>query len=482
MNNVDSNLPKIHISPEQVIHKMKGGIGASWHAMSKELPLNNEKYDYPVRLMNPRGSAYGGNPPVSNESAWEQINYHARWLGLNFIRVELSQHMYEPERNLFDWYNDEMLALYKILDWCENNRADVFLQQMWRHVEWNAYPGVHPLLSAPFSIEEFANGIAVLLDFLINKKNYSCIKYFCIANEPPGGTWGYWWSYGSYAGSFTPALKRVRETLNEKGINIPLSGPDWTSLPPLDERKFDFDPYLGAYDIHSYFGIDTEGGKIISDWVELAHNCNKPFFLTEFGNMNLGWGDNNPGPKSFAASLSNASDIITGLNLGVDAFNRWSFTNRGDLDGQWQLIRTWDSEKKCYLKNIFPENSAYFGFAVLSRFIGKYSSVLKIDFENIPPGVKAAAILNKNDFITIFIINCNDESMIVNLEIEEISEDKVFYLYQADEESVSVETFELNPIKQLKGFNKEHQVFLKAKSITTLSNFKLTNDDIGIIE
>jgi Cellulase (glycosyl hydrolase family 5) len=482
MNNIDSILSKIYINPEQVIHKMKGGIGASWHALSKELPLNNEKYDYPVRLVNSRGSAYGGNPPVNNESAWEQVNYHARWLGLNFIRVELSQLIYEPEKDLFDWNNDEMVALYKILDWCENNCADVFLQQMWRHVEWNTYPGVHPLLSAPYSIDDFANGIAALFDFLINKKNYSCIKYFCIANEPPGGTWGYWWSFGSYSGSFTPALKKVRETLNEKGINIPLSGPDWTSLPPFDKSKIDFDPYLDAYDIHSYSGIDTEGEKIISDWVEWAHNHNKPFFLTEFGNMNLGWGDNNPGPKSFAASLSNASDIITGLNLGVDAFNRWSFTNRGDLDGQWQLIRTWDSEKKCYLKNILPENPAYFGFAIISRFIGKYSRVLKADFGNASPEVKAAAILNKNDFITIFIINNHKDGRIVNVEIKGIDEDRFFYFYQVDEQSVLDESFKLNPFKQLNGFNEEQQVFLKAKSITTLSNFKLTNSDIGIIE
>ena len=482
MNNIESGSPQIYIDPQQVIHTMKGGIGASWHALSDEIPLENEKYDYPVRFINPRGSAYGGNPPVNDESAWEQISYHAKWLGLNFIRVELSQHMYEPEKNIFDWNNDEMLALFKILNWCETNGADVFLQQLWRHVEWNAYPGVHPLLSAPYSLEDFANGIYVLLDYLINKKGYSCIKYFCITNEPPGGTWGYWWSYGSYSGSIASALKKVRETLDKKKINIPLSGPDWTSLPPFDESKIDFDLYLGAYDIHSYEGIDTEGEKFLSDWVKWAYDHNKPFFLTEFGNMNLGWGSNDPGPKSFAASLSNASDMITCLNLGVDAFNRWSFTNRGDLDGQWQLIRTWDMEKKCYLKNILPENPAYFGYGIISRFIGKYSKTLKINFENNSTGIKAAAIMNKNDHITIFIINSDEENRIINLKVKGTDEKGIFYLYQIDEEAVSNKLFELNPINQLHGLNKEQQISLKARSITTLSNFNLSNNDFGIIE
>lgn len=482
MNNIESGSPQIYIDPQQVIHTMKGGIGASWHALSNEIPIDNEKYDYPVRFINPRGSGYGGNPPINDESAWEQINYHAKWLGLNFIRVEISQHMYEPEKDLFDWNNDEMLALYRILNWCETNGADVFLQQLWRHVEWNAYPGVHPLLSAPYSIEDFANGIYVLLDYLINKKGYSCIKYFCVTNEPPGGTWGYWWSYGSYSGTITSALKKVRETLDEKKINIPLSGPDWTSLPPFDKSKIDFDPYLGAYDIHSYGGITIEGEKIISDWVKWAHDHNKPFFLTEFGNMNLGWGNNDPGPKSFAASLSNASDIIMGLNLGVDAFNRWSFTNRGDLDGQWQLIRTWDTEKKGYLKKIIPENLAYYGFAIISRFIGKYSKILKLNFENNFTGIKAAAIMNKSDHITIFLINSNEEDRTINLVVKGIDDKKIFYLYQIDKETVSSKLFELNPINQFQRLNKGQQISLKAKSITTLSNFKLSNNDFGIIE
>ena len=61
------------------------------------------------------------------------------------------------------------------------------------------------------------------------------------------------------------------------------------------------------------------------------------------------------------------------MNMGADAFNRWSFVNRGDLDGQWQLIHTWDREKKQYLKKIEPEPAAYYGFAMLITFHWKIS-------------------------------------------------------------------------------------------------------------
>jgi hypothetical protein len=35
-----------------------------------------------------------------------------------------------------------------------------------------------------------------------------------------------------------------------------------------------------------------------------------------------------------------ASLVVRGINAGVYGFNRWSFTNRGDLDGQWRSIKT----------------------------------------------------------------------------------------------------------------------------------------------
>ena len=184
----------LKIDTQSVTHQMKGGIGASWHALIHEMPFDNSKYKYPVRTGSPRGSDYAGNPPLADTVAWNQVYAHARWLGLDFLRVEIGQNMYEPDRNVFDWKNDEMQALYRILDWCEANHADVFLQQMFGQVPWNSFEGVHPVISSPKSVDDFANGIATLLKFLTLTKKYTCIKYFCMTNEPTGGPWGYWWN------------------------------------------------------------------------------------------------------------------------------------------------------------------------------------------------------------------------------------------------------------------------------------------------
>ena len=306
---------RIQVDAGRTRHTMASGIGASWHALAREIPLENEGYAFPAREEGPRGSAYGGNPPVSDTQAWDQIEGHARWLGLDFFRVELDQRMYQPERDRFDWDNEEMQALYRILDACERLGADVFLQQMWRHVEWNSFPGVHPLISAPRSLDDHARGLATLVEHLLGTKGYRCIRWLSIANEPPGGTWGYWWSYGAAPAPagltpITPALAALRKELDARGLDLPISAPDWTDLPPFPSGPIDFDAHVGAYDIHTYKGLDADGQATVGRWADWAREKGKPFLLTEFGNMALGWGSDDPGPASYAAVLSNAEVVI----------------------------------------------------------------------------------------------------------------------------------------------------------------------------
>ncbi len=472
-------MTELKVYPSEIIHTMKGGIGASWHAISRDLPLENEKYLFKAREICPRGSAFGGNPPVSDSLLWNSIKEHASWLGLNFIRVELSHDMYEPERKIFDWDNEEMQALYQILDWCQESNADVFLQQMWGNVKWNSYPDVNPLISAPKSLDDFAYGIATLIEYLTEIKGYSCIKYFCMTNEPPGGPWGYWWEYGNQNGSINDAWKRLKEEFDARNIRIPISGPDWTSMPPFEEEKLVFAPWLGSFDIHSYEGVTPEGEANLKQWADFAHAQNKPFFLTEFGNMKLGWGTDNPGPKSFEASISNANDIIRALRAGTDGANRWSFTNRGDLDGQWQLIQTFDREKKEYLADAKTEPEAYFGFGIISRFLSKYSSTVQIQCSCSDSLLLPIALVSPAGELSIFILNPSETEVNLRLSIDKYP-GKTMNLYQLTKETVTQAGFELNSIHTFKSSGTEKLV-LPARSITTVSSYSLSGDEKGII-
>jgi hypothetical protein len=466
---------------DSLVHTMSSGIGASWHVINDIGPLQNEKYKYPIREENPLGSAWAGNPPVTDTKAWEQVCYHAKWLGLDFIRVELSHKSYEPNKMDFTWNSYDMLALYKILDFCQKNDVDVFLQQMCLNTDWNLYPGVHPLLSAPRSLDDYANSMATLLEYLTKTKKYTCIKYFCITNEPPGGTWGYWWSMGEDDAPYAPAVKRVHEEFVKRGIKIPISGPDWTSLPPFNEKSLVFDPYIGAYDIHSYDGIDANGAKTVKQWANWAHSKNKPFFISEFGNMKLGWGKDNPGPKSPAAALSNAHDMITALSAGADGMNRWSFTNRGDMDGQWQLVRTYDRQKKEYLKTVTPENTAYYGFAMFTRFIAKKASIVKTTLSSQADStVSMISVLNPDGNLVIIFLNTSGYSKLVNIRINGSYKTSKFCKYVYNDNIPIEGIYKLNPTK-FSTLNKNTDVKLEKNSITVFTTLELKNSDRGVI-
>ena len=153
----------------------------------------------------------------------------------------------------------------------------------------------------------------------------------------------------------------------------------------IDGYAFDFHEFLGAYDFHSYGenfdwlarGAMAQADRNTASWTAGAHREGKAFFLSEFGTMANGWGGDHPGPGSFPSVLKDAELVIRRLNAGVDGFNRWSFLNRGDLDGCWQFLDTWDPGQKRLLDQFVPHPNTYFVLGLLTRFLAKHSEVLK---------------------------------------------------------------------------------------------------------
>ena len=448
--------------PQRVTSRMVSGMGASWHAIRCETPLKG------------RGSAWGGNPPLAFTNAWEQIESCARWLGMDFIRVEIDQRMYQAELGRFDFDNEEMRTLYRILDWCERTGADVFLQQMWPHVAWNTPPGRDPVHSVPLSLEDHAEGLATLVRHLVTARRYTCIRWIAIVNEPVARQDWSWWQDPAGPIPLRAGLQAVRKALDRRGISIPLSGPDWNFIGGVNPEELDFDPVIGAYDLHTYEAFNPAAA---AKWVEYARSKGKPFLLTEFGNMALGWGESNPGPKSYAAVLSNARTVMLGLNVGVGAFNRWSFLNRGDLDGQWQLVRTWDMEARRYLKQASPEPVAYYGYGIFTRFSAPRSEVLG---QTVDPGdgkVLAAALRSPKGNLSLWVANIGSETRPVTVRIPG---NRSFNPYRISEAELGKPGFRLCPGAPVTAGDDGIRLLMDPCSIVCLSTFRLEPDDPGI--
>ena len=476
----------------QVKHLMRGGIGASWHAIETPIPV--------VDGRSHGGSGWGGYPPARDGRAWRQIYRHADWLGLDFCRVELEQRIYEPERGQFTWNSPEMRILYRILDWCEHRRADVFLQQMWGNVDWNAWPefrgdAIKRVHSGPCSMEDFAGGLAALVEHLVRDRHYTCIRWLCINNEP-GSDWSWWQRPPHQPMPLRDGLAAVRQALDRKGISVPLSGPDWTDLPEFKAQEIDFDPFIGAYDLHSYFArFDWQAGNgyplaaaesRLAAWAKWAHDRDKPLFLSELGSMVFGWNGAHPGPATFEAAVKDAELVVRGMNLGVDGFNRWSFINRGDLDGHWEMIQTWDAAKQKLLKDFTPKPNAYFVYGLMSRLTAKHSAVLaceraggQVDGTN---RVFAAALRSPKGALTWLIVNDAPQAWAARLVITN-SHPQALYQYRVTSAQRDQPGLQIDPLCRL-DMPKPGQSFsdtLPPMSLTIYSTFKLAHGRRGII-
>ncbi|MGZ7072840.1 MAG: hypothetical protein ACXVKL_10405 [Candidatus Angelobacter sp.] len=367
---------EISVDTSKIINTMRGGMGASWHAIEEPIPIGHG------------GSGWGAYPAAEDERAWQQIYRHASWLGLDWNRVEVEQRIYEPERDHFTFDSPEMRILYRILDWNQKHGTDVFFQQMWVNTAWLAYPEsrndpVKRVHSAPQDLDAFANGLATLMEHLIKKRGYTCIKWLSITNEP-GSSWSWWQGPGREPLSIGAGLAAVRKALAQHGLNLPLSGPDSgkevfrAALKPEDALL------LEAYDFHDYsLKLDSDSGgyieKQVSDfstWAKFAHDQGKPLFMTEFGSADYPAPPDDPRPNSPESVLAASEFVIRDANAGVDGFNRWSFLNRGDLDGQWQYVDTWDAKRKKLLTEFTAHANNYFSVGLLSRFTAKHSAVL----------------------------------------------------------------------------------------------------------
>jgi len=471
---------------------MRGGMGASFHAISATLPgMRPGGGSY-------SGSAWGGNPDAGDDKHWQEIFKHAEWLGLDWCRVEIEQRIYESDRRVFDWDNDEMKVLYRILDWAERRNVDVFLQQMWSDVAWNAYPGnaddpISRLRSAPYSIPEWAFGLGELLNHLTQVKGYKCIRWVSISNEPGHDDFSWWQDSKMKALPITPGLKAAREEFDRRGLAVPISGPDWTDLPELNPSQVDFDAYIGAYDLHSYSAVfDSMGGgtkltaseKILSQWAEWAHARNKPLFLSEFGTMAYGWGHIDAAPACYQSGLQNASLVVRAINAGVDGFNRWSFTNRGDLDGQWQLLRTWDVDHDRLLESFSPQPNAYYQYAMFTRYLPKYSDVLATQVEGpylaCDRKLVAAALRTPKGNYTLLLVNESHRAADVRFEFKDLPAALRLHRYSLTKETEDRSKVDLRSDRAL-DVSESFTDRVPPMSIVVYSTYDLIADEPGII-
>lgn len=426
---------------DRVAHRMRSGVGASWHSILRPTVGHG-------------GSAFGANPPVtpSHEALWRSMEKQAEWLALKFIRAEMDWHQWQPQPGVHTWTSPEMLILDRILRWAQEHGSDVMLQCMWVDAEWLAFPEYRDdptkvLTSAPADLPAFAAGWVELLRELVLRRGYTCIKWINLVNEPNY----YWWlvppdtpacqDKSRQVRYLAAALAEVRAALASARLPVKIMGPDFTDLPVIarlaDEPWWqqvddvDFHSYCSCFDWEdpadqvatASYRMGPRLAETLQPYRAETEQAGKGLFLTEFGTQTYGYKADDPSPGAFHASLKDTELLIRALNLGVDGLNHWSFTNRGDADGQWQFVDTWDRQWKCWRTECVPHDAAYHVLGLATRHLPHRASVLATDVRGGMvrdcPRVWTATVRSPRDSsLTMLIVNDADRPWPVSVETE----------------------------------------------------------------
>ena len=202
--------------------------------------------------------------------------------------------------------------------------------------------------------------------------------------------------------------------------------------------------------------------------------------------MVFGWGGSDPGPSTFLAAMKDAELVVRALNLGVDGFNRWSFINRGDLDGQWQMIETWNRETKSMRKQITPAPNSYFVYGLLSRFTAKHSRILNSEVVGGQidglPRVFPSALRSPGGKLTLAIINDAPQPWEANLAGKNLEGSRLFK-YQVTSEDHDNPGLATDPLStfRIESGGVAFSQKLPSMSLTLFSSYRLRSDSQGII-
>jgi len=201
------------------------------------------------------------------------------FMRLPFVRVRMFASWYSDVNNDYDFSSAAMQPLYHILDAAKANGTDVVLTE-WGQREWSEDPW-------PIDDPRYAKAVADGLDYFINTRGYTNIRYIVISNEPDL----FQPSYSRWSSGIVNLHRelRARDLLGE----VRVMGPDICCTDGWWEPSLaDLNEQITAWDRHHY--PDPEDvydgaaeGFVRSVWEQVRSSdpdwTTKPFILGEAG-------------------------------------------------------------------------------------------------------------------------------------------------------------------------------------------------------
>ena len=488
---------QITVYPNQVICDNLIGVGVQWSA-------------YPHA--DSRRSEWGA---LMTDSKWNTLYERLDYMQPRVMRVidqanwRYFQGLDGRGKPIINYDNEEVRSLMRILDYCQKNNITVMIG------EWGIPGHCHDKENTAIRLRSISDTrwqemIADWIDFLINKKGYSCIKYYDFVNEPNGS-----WSCtdGNFA-EWALGVNILYDSFKKRGLDkkIQIAGPG--SVPNAQKAiykdKYDATQWVkytsevlgqkvGMYNTHAYYPhMSVRAGKAaeymhFKQDVAIADRDKKPFILGEIGlkatkdkgefaeeheRRRIADGftakDCNMYVYEYFFGIDIASAAIQSLLAGVDGMTVWNVDDamhtESDLAditkmkryGFWNILGT-ELHNRPQDENIRPW---YYAWSWLSRYMPQGSTILKSDQPK-NAGSQLLVSVYENHY-TYYMVNTSEESVSFNL--VQSGAAKRSYKQLTYHEQFSNQTAPFGEKSIITDLNKGHLVTLPPKAFVVLTS------------
>ncbi|WP_300433974.1 cellulase family glycosylhydrolase [Christiangramia sp.] len=406
---------------------------------------------------------------------------------------------------VLDFENQEMQALYKLLDYCEKNDIQVILG------EWGQPYKVHDTnlnMQNAFSGATDPKWISIIadhLEHLIKEKGYQCIKYYNLVNEPNG----YWSSIDGNWKEWKEAVKMLDSAIASRDLNqVKLMGPDSTpynndksiykGVEWAEQAVMQLNDVLGAYDVHDYPTQEKvrsgEFQEMYSEMIAFADSvAHKPFVLGEVGfekyvepNISRYKADPYASPDSqmriydYDYGVDMADVMAQALNAGFDGVIAWGLDDamhtNGDTGDKTQLKRwgMWNilGEELTGDKSDEDIRPWFYTWALMTRYFKGDMDIIGSNGK-LPELVRFVAGKSSKGDITFSVINNSEKDIELPVDVNSFNADgKRFnkYLYSESKRPVDSSGFPI-PEKDNIMLKENFKLKLPSKSVVLYTTY-----------
>ncbi|TRX59958.1 hypothetical protein FNH22_07850 [Fulvivirga sp. M361] len=414
----DVSSDEILVKTQEVINSSYIGNGAQWDA-------------YPNAYLN-------WNSPIS-EADWQKMYKRLDYMRPKFMRVMIAAGWKYAQAGGYD-EELHLEGLAKILQYCTDNDITVMFGD-WGGGMVNA--GNNTINEANLS------DAARYVDYLINTKNFTCIKYYTMVNEPNGN-----WSAtdGNYD-LWKRAVTFFYDKLEERGLTDKLSiaGPDiaiWDTnfTNWITDTERDLGDQTGLYDIHTYPAqsvvrnreytrviaayIDKvpDGKKIVMGELGYKYSPSLDLFLDTENKSRIAadpfaGDDSNMFVSDFFYGIDMANATMQLINVGYSGMIAWSMddamhnTNGGngkDLKvwGFWNILGEelfGGADKEAIRPWFYPSS-------LLSRYMQTGTQVYKVEIPS-KKRLNAIAVTRDGKYM-VAVLNTTESTQNINLKFD----------------------------------------------------------------